>query len=191
MRKLTYYVGASTDGYIAGPGGEIDFFPLSDELLAWIVGHYPESIPTHIRRHLGIDDSANQAFDTLVMGRGTFEPALTIPTTSPYSHMRQYVVSGTLEVDDPSVAIEPGDPIDLVRRLKSENSELDVWLCGGGALAGSLLPEIDEIVLKQYPVIAGSGIPLFAGGFTPTRFAPTQQHEFPDGARVVWMSRDG
>lgn len=26
MRKLTYYVGLSIDGYIAGPQGELDFY---------------------------------------------------------------------------------------------------------------------------------------------------------------------
>lgn len=29
MRKLVYHVGATLDGAIAGPGEEIDFFPLS------------------------------------------------------------------------------------------------------------------------------------------------------------------
>ena len=41
MRKLVYYIGATLDGYIAGPGGEVDFFPLSDEMAAWIKTSFP------------------------------------------------------------------------------------------------------------------------------------------------------
>lgn len=40
---------------------------------------------------------------------------------------------------------------------------MDIWLCGGGTLAGALINEIDEIVLKRYPVIVGTGISMFSG----------------------------
>ena len=74
MRKLVYYIGATLDGYIAGPGGEIDFFPLSEEMLAWIGSSFPETIPTHLREHVGLGSATNRAFDTVVMGRATYEP---------------------------------------------------------------------------------------------------------------------
>lgn len=32
MRKLVYYVGISIDGYIAGPNGAIDFYPLGEDM---------------------------------------------------------------------------------------------------------------------------------------------------------------
>ncbi|GGK64683.1 deaminase [Planomonospora parontospora subsp. parontospora] len=189
MRKLVYYVGVSLDGYIAGPDAEFDFYPVSEEMAAWINARYPETLPTHIRRLVGLDDAPNKAFDTLVMGRGTYEPALDVPTTSPYSHLRQYVVSSTLTIDDPTVQVETGDPIGLVRRLKAEDTGMDVYLCGGGRLAASLLTEIDEIILKSYPVVAGAGIPMFAGGFRPTLFTPTRRETFGNGAQVTWLTR--
>ena len=52
------------------------------------------------------------------------EPALDVPTTSPYSHLRQYVVSSTLTIDDPTVQVETGDPIELIRRLKAEGEKV-------------------------------------------------------------------
>ncbi|GAB1516064.1 dihydrofolate reductase family protein [Actinophytocola sp. KF-1] len=189
MRKLVYYIGVSLDGYIAGPGGEFDFYPVSDQMSAWINARYPETLPTHVRKLVGLEDAPNKTFDTLVMGRGTYEPALAVPTTSPYAHLRQYVVSSTLTVDDPSVEVVPGDPVGLVRRLKEEDTGMDIYLCGGGRLAGALLGEIDEIILKSYPVLAGDGIPVVAGGFDPTLFTPTHRETFANGTQVTWLTR--
>ncbi|PXX63251.1 dihydrofolate reductase [Nocardia tenerifensis] len=190
MRKLVYFVGMTLDGYIAGPDGGIDFFPLPADFTGWLGREYPETLPTHARAHFGVaTDAPNQKFDTLVMGRGTYEPALTAGLTSPYSHMRQYVVSGTLgRIDDPSVQLVERDPVALVRQLKQE-AGLDIWLAGGGKLAAALLGEIDELVIKSYPVVAGSGVPAFAGEFRPTLFAPTGRREFPDGNQVTWFAR--
>lgn len=191
MRKLVYYVGISLDGYIAGPGGEWDFYPLADDMAAWMNTRYPETVPTHVRPHAGMDvDTPNQSFDAVVMGRGTYEPALAVGITSPYAHLRQYVVSSTLgEIKDPSVELVAGDPIDLARKLKAEDTGKDVWLAGGGKLAAALLPEIDELVIKSYPVVAGNGIQSISGEFRPTRFTPTQTETFSNGARVTWLTR--
>ncbi|MFW6600391.1 dihydrofolate reductase family protein [Propionibacteriaceae bacterium Y2011] len=189
MRKFVYYVGASLDGYIAGPNAEFDFYPVSEDQLGFINARYPETVPTHLRKPFGLEHAPNLAFDTLVMGRGTYEPALAVPTTSPYGHLRQYVVSTTLTIDDPTVEVVPEDPIGLVRRLKAEDSHLDIWLCGGGSLAGSLLPEIDDLIVKSYPVVAGDGISMFTGGFDPTPFTPTDRHTFDNGTQVTWFSR--
>ncbi|WP_433367392.1 dihydrofolate reductase family protein [Streptosporangium sp. CA-115845] len=189
MRKLVYYIAVSLDGYIAGPNAEFDFYPVSDQMAAWINDRYPETLPTHVRKLVGLEDVPNKVFDTLVMGRGTYEPALDVPTTSPYSHLRQYVVSSTLTIDDPTVQVETGDPIELIRRLKAEDTGMDIYLCGGGKLAASLLPEIDEIILKSYPVVAGTGIPMFSGQFRPTLFTSTRRESFDNGAQVTWLTR--
>lgn len=46
-----------------------------------------------------------------------------------------------------------------VRGLKREEG-VDLWVCGGGVLAGALLPQIEGLVLKRHLVVFGSGIPL-------------------------------
>jgi hypothetical protein len=76
------------------------------------------------------------------------------------------------------------------QRLKEEDG-LGIWLCGGGRLAGALLPEIDELVIKQYPVVAGAGIPIFAGAHTPTPFALAGTRTFDSGAVVMTYTRQG
>ncbi|MFI6043246.1 dihydrofolate reductase family protein [Nocardia sp. NPDC051321] len=190
MRKLVYFVGMSLDGYIAGPDGDIGFYPLPDDFTAWLARDYPETLPTHVRPHFGIAaDAPNQKFDTLVMGRGTYVPALAAGLTSPYGHMRQYVVSSTLgRIDDPAVQLIERDPVALVRQLKQE-AGLDIWLAGGGKLAAALLGEIDELVIKSYPVVAGTGIPAFDGEFRPTLFTPTDRKEFSNGNQTSWFTR--
>ncbi|TDC46421.1 dihydrofolate reductase [Actinomadura sp. KC345] len=189
MRKLVYYVGVSIDGYIAGPGGEFEFYPVADDMVAWITERYPETVPTHLRAQVGLEDAPNKRFDTLVMGLGTYRPALDIDVTSPYAHVRQYVVSTTLdEIADPGVELVR-EPHGIVRELKAEAGDKDIWLCGGGELAGALLPEIDELIIKSYPVVAGAGVSAFSGGFRPTLFTPTDRKEFSNGAQVTWFTR--
>jgi dihydrofolate reductase len=188
MRKLVYYIGTSLDGYIAGPQNQFDFFPLSDDMAAWINRDYPETVPTHVREHVGLVGADNAAFDTVVMGRGTYEPARSVGISSPYAHLRQFVVSTSIgSVEDDAVTLVT-DPDAAVRDLKGEEG-LDIWLAGGGVLAGSLLPLIDEIVVKRYPVVAGSGVPMISGAFEPTLFRPTRTEAFDGGATVTWLAR--
>jgi len=190
MRKLVYYVAVSLDGYIAGPAGEFDFYPLDAEMTTWITGQYPDFVPSQARSHIGMAvDEPHKRFDTVLMGRGSYEPALSEGVTSPYAHLRQYVISSTLgPIDDPQVEVVAGDPVGLVRRLKAEAGG-DIWLCGGGKLAGALLDELDEMIVKSYPVVAGGGISAFSGAFNPTLFTPTERREFGNGAQVTWFSR--
>ncbi|MEU0058911.1 dihydrofolate reductase family protein [Streptomyces sp. NPDC006334] len=196
MRKLVYYIAVSLDGRIAGPGGEFDFYPVGTErqaaaYTAWTNALYPETVPTAFRAAAGLADAPNRHFDTVVMGLGGYRPALDAGITSPYAHLRQFVVSSTLDPDvDPAVTVVPGDPLALVRELKrEEGAGLDVWLCGGGKLAGAVLPEIDELVIKSYPVVAGAGIPVFDGAFDPTVFDVAERTAFPSGVTLTHLTR--
>ncbi|MBG0857723.1 dihydrofolate reductase family protein [Streptomyces spinoverrucosus] len=196
MRKLVYYFGVTLDGRIAGPGGEYDFFPTGDEqqtasYSAWTNALYPETVPTALRAATGLTDAPNRRFDTVLMGLGAYRPALDAGITSPYAHLRQYVVSSTLKPDvDPAVTVVPGDPVGLVRELKrEEGTGPDIWLCGGGRLAGALLPELDEMVVKNYPVVAGAGIPAFDGAFDPTAFDVAERTAFPNGVTLTRLTR--
>lgn len=54
MRKITYYVAISLDGFIAGPDGDISGFVQQGEG----VNQYLQDL---------------QAFDTVIMGRKTYE----------------------------------------------------------------------------------------------------------------------
>lgn len=188
MRKLTYYVGVTLDGFIAAPDGSHDFFPVGPDLLQWIVAEYADTLPTHLREKLGADGPTTR-FDTVVMGRATYQPALAAGITSPYAHLRQYVVSRSLrESPDPAVQLIAGDPVAKVRALKQEPGK-GIYLAGGGKLAGELLAEIDELVMKLYPIAAGAGIPAFTSSFSPTAFALRSSRPLESGVVVLTYDR--
>ncbi len=190
MRRLTYFIAVSLDGRIAGPADEVEFYPQPEEYTAWMLEEYPDAIPSHGREHLGLSGVANRHFDTIVMGRRTYEPGLAAGVTGPYAHLRQYVVSTTQEELDPDVTIVRDDPVALVRRLKAEDSPLDIYLAGGARLAGALLPEIDRFVVKLYPVVAGAGHPMLEGaGFAPGELDLTDVQTFAGGNVVLTYDR--
>ncbi|WP_405454705.1 hypothetical protein OG350_33595 [Streptomyces achromogenes] len=79
---------------------------------------------------------------------------------------------------------------DAPNRLKrEEDTGPDVRPCGGGRLAGALLPETDELVIRNYPGVAGAGIPVSGGGFDPTAFAVAGRTAFPDGVTLTRLTR--
>ncbi|GAA5057095.1 dihydrofolate reductase family protein [Nocardia callitridis] len=193
MRNLTYYVASTIDGFIATEEGSVDFFPVGGDHGPAITAQYPETLPTKVRESMGID-RANRYFDTVLMGRKTHDFGVRTGTSSPYSHLHQYVVSTTLpENPDPAVELIAEDPLAKVRELKRAEG-LGIWLCGGGELAKVLLPEIDQIFLKIYPVVLGSGRPLFGRDPhlpSPAEYRVITSSVFDDGVAFVKYSRIG
>ncbi|MCA5894210.1 dihydrofolate reductase family protein [Isoptericola sp. NEAU-Y5] len=190
MRRLTYFVALSIDGFLSGPDDEVDFYPSSDAYSARMIETLPDVLPTHVRSQLGVDDEPQRTFDTVVMGRRTYQPALDLGITSPYKHLRQYVVSTSQPELDADVTIVRDDPVGLVRALKAEDSPLDIYLAGGGILAGALLDEIDRLVVKLYPVVAGAGRSAFGSvRFRPTRYDLTDVVTFEGGNAVLTYDR--
>jgi dihydrofolate reductase len=101
-------------------------------------------------------------FDTVVMGRLTYEQALKQGMGS-YPGMATYVCSRTM----PEGTLDNGvtvtrDAIKLVDGLRQHEGR-DICLMGGGLLAQSLFEAglIDEIGFNLHPVLLGSGIPLY------------------------------
>lgn len=182
MRELVYYVAVSLDGFIAGPAGETDAFLAEGDHMTALLDEFPETLPVHVTDALGIPAGTGR-FDTVLMGRNTLAPALEIGVTSPYPHLRQVVATHSDRGLAPDLTVT-GDPLRTVRELRRESGE-DVWLCGGGQLAGSLLPEIDRLILKRNPVVFGSGVPLFGGtAYAPRPFDLVGTRAFDSGVVI-------
>lgn len=187
MRRLVYFIATTADGNIAGPNGETGFFPMMGEHIAAQVKELPETLPKHIREVLSAPTHQGR-FDSVLMGRATYEPALNVGITDPYAPLETVVFSSTLEARrDGSLRVTAEDPVTVVRELKARPGR-DIWLCGGGKLASSLLDEIDEVVLKVNPVLAPGGLPLFDGQARPRTLELRERRAFDTG--VTWLYFD-
>ncbi|MEV6180677.1 dihydrofolate reductase family protein [Streptomyces sp. NPDC052016] len=193
MRKLTYFVACSLDGFIGDPDGDASsmFTFLDEEYIGFIASTYPETLPTPVREQMGIKDAENLHFDTVIQGRGSYQLGLDAGLTSPYAHLRELVASRTLGASpDPNVEVIDGDLVARVRELKAEDGKLGIWLCGGAQVAGALLDEIDELVIKSYPQVYGSGMPMFGGtGFSVADFTLESVRSFSNGVVVRVYAR--
>jgi dihydrofolate reductase len=139
-RRVRYAVAMSLDGFIAGPSGEFD----------WIIMD-PEIDFRAIYRQ----------FDTMVMGRRTFEVVKEAGGRGLTRGMQVFVFSRTLrQKDNPGVTIAD-DPEGVMAGLRSKPGK-DVWLFGGGSLFRSLaeLGLVDTVEVAVIPVLLGQGLPL-------------------------------
>lgn len=186
MRKLVYYVAVSLDGFIADQNGDTSMFPTEPEALNELFVRYPETCPHRLRELLGVTGEPRR-FDTVLMGARTHEPALGAGLTSAYPHLRQIVVSHRELPADPTVEKWEGNVAVRARGLKTEPGK-DIWLCGGGSLAGQLLDQIDELQLKINPVTLGTGVPLFAGSASHI-WIPAGIKTLPGGVVLASYSR--
>ena len=142
MRKVTFGVGNSLDGYIAGPGETIDWLQWTKEI-GEISATYWKTI------------------DTVVMGRKTYQKS----PPGGFPGAKNYVFSRTLSQESAGkVEVIATDPGEFVARLKQQPGK-GICVMGGGELAAALFDRgvIDEVVLNTHPVLLGSGIPLFPG----------------------------
>ncbi|GAA3021316.1 dihydrofolate reductase family protein [Kitasatospora albolonga] len=194
MRKLVYFVATTLDGHIAAPAGgdptgPDGFWPIGQDYVEHLVAEYPETLPGPARAAFGLT-AEGARFDTVLEGTHTYRIGLDAGVANAYPHLRHLVFSRSLtEAPDPAVELVATDPVAKVRELKAEEGK-DIWLCGGGELAGTLLPEIDRLVLKLSPLSTGSGIPLFgrSAAFEPRSWQLTDQTALKSG--VLFLTYD-
>ncbi|KZM73347.1 dihydrofolate reductase family protein [Nocardia terpenica] len=195
MRKLVYFIASTLDGFIAGPDGSDPsgpggFWTPSEDYLQHLIRQYPETLPCPARAALGVTADGDH-FDTVVEGRKSYEVGLAAGVTDAYPHLRHLVFSRTLtESPDPAVELVTGDPVATVRELKREGGK-DIWLVGGGDLAGALYDEIDRVIVKLSPLTIGTGIPLFGqtATFTPNAWTLADHTVLDSGAAFLAYDR--
>ena len=155
MRRIRYQVACSLDGYIAGPQGEYD----------WITGGDDFDFAAHFRQ-----------FDTLLMGRNTFE---LIPPGQSYEQ-KMVVVSRTLSpADHPNITIISNNVGEAVQELRSQPGK-DIWLFGGGELFRTLLELelVDTVELAMVPILLGGGIPFLPAPAVRRRLQLSNHHAY-------------
>ena len=156
----------SLDGYIARPNGEYD----------WII------------MDPAIDFTALfNEFDTLVMGRRTFEVFRSQGPDHPASGMKVVVCSRTLRPSDyPDITIVSSLVPQTVAALKAEPGK-DIWLFGGGALFRSLLDAqlVDTIEVGVMPILLSEGIPILPAGQASPALRLDDSKTLPSGILML------
>ena len=158
-KRVRYQVAASLDGFIAGPNGEYD----------WIV------------MDPSIDFNAlYKEFDTVVMGRKTYEAATAQGGNGAMPGLDVVVFSRSLSpATHKGIRIVNDDPAAVVKDLKQRPGR-DIWLFGGGSLFRSLLDAglVDSVEIAVMPVLLGTGVPLLPPG-TSTKLVLTDHKLLP------------
>lgn len=165
MRPVRYSAAMSLDGYIADPTGGYD----------WIVMD-PD-----------IDFGALfKNFDTLLMGRKTYEMARAQGGGPAMRGMKSYVFSRTLRQEEcPRVTVS-ADPKETVTALKQRQGK-DIWLFGGGGLFQSLLALelVDAVQVAIIPVLLGGGVPLLPSPATRAKLRLTSHRIYEKTGTVL------
>ena len=163
MRRIRYLVATSLDGFIAGPNGEADWIEADPE----------------------VDFAAIWAqFDTLLMGRRTYEAARKRLGEKAFAGVTNVVFSRTIKPQDhPLVTVVPGVNADWVRSLKNRSGK-DIWLMGGGELFRSLLDSgyVDSGEVTVRPVLLGGGVPLLPSPYSPTKLKLVSSKVYRSGS---------
>ena len=145
MRKVVFGGANSLDNYFARKDDAVDWLMWSDEVGKIMADYF-------------------KTFDTIVMGRRTYEVAIASGHGGgSYGGMKTYVFSRTLKPRSTrNFEITSEDVVKFVGRLKQQEGK-DICIMGGGLLAKPLFEAdlIDEIGFNIHPVLLGSGIPIF------------------------------
>lgn len=175
MRSIVYDVATSLDGYIAGLDDDISMFPAE--------GAHVEDYLARLR-----------TYDTVIMGRRTYEFGYAYglePGKRAYPHMVHHILSRSLTLqEDAEVSIVRDHWLGAVERLKRSDGG-DIYLCGGGQLAGLLLANglIDQLVFKLAPVVIGAGVRLFGDAASPQGFRLIDTKPYDSGVVLLTYRR--
>lgn len=146
MPEIVYSVAASLDGYIATSDGRVD----------WLA-RFAGAAEDH-----GAGDLQSSA-DALLMGSHTYEFALQLGHWPSPDKPSWVFTHRDLRVLHPSITLTSQSPAEVVELIAARGVRR-AWLMGGGELATSFRSArlLSRLVIAVFPVILGSGIPLFA-----------------------------
>lgn len=158
MRRVTYSLSASIDGYITGPDGGFDWsYPQREVFL----------LATEEVRGLGAHLLGRRLYETMLYWH---DPAVQDTFDDDerefarlWNALPKIVFSRTLtDVEGDNTRLATGTVAEEVARLRAEPGDGDIGI-GGAMLAAEAARSdlIDEYRVRGYPVLVGSGTPFF------------------------------
>lgn len=159
LRRIIYFVATSLDGFLAREDGVID----------WLFHDQDYGFTEFFA-----------SIDTVLQGRKTYELALTFDEY-PYAAKQDFIFSRSLR--NPAHGVVVTQPItEFVAELKAKPGK-DIWLVGGGGLAGAFFAAraIDALAVFVHPILLGRGRPFAANLAGDVRLGLTSTQSYESG----------
>jgi dihydrofolate reductase len=192
MRKLIVLSFITLDGVMQAPGGPEEDPSGNFKFGGWTVGYFDDVVGSVMGEQMG------HPFD-LLLGRRTYDifasywPKADDETARAINKAKKYVVSSRPVSQDWEGTIPiSGDVVEKIKKIKADSGpELQVH--GSGNLIQTLLKHdlVDELWLKTFPVVLGTGKRLFADGALPTGWQLLKSQVAPSGVVVASYARAG
>jgi dihydrofolate reductase len=168
--KCSVFIATTLDGFISRRDGSIDWLENANGM-----------VPT------GEDCGYGEfmaTVDALVMGRNTFEMAITFDPW-PYGTTPVIIMSSRLKSLPPAtpatVSLFSGSPEALLSEAASRNLK-HLYIDGGLTIQGFLAAGlIDDITITKIPVLLGDGKPLFGPLPKDVKLEHISTHSYPFG----------
>src|SRR3954464_7661456 len=157
MRRVTYSMGGSLDGYIVGPGGEITGSAPDEEVWRLV----KEEI-----RGVGVHLMGRRLYETMLYWETAGQDASLddeeIEWIQLWNPLPKVVFSSTLPPVRGNARLASGGLAEEIARLRAEPGDGDIAI-GGATLAveAAALDLIDEYQIIIHPVLVGGGISYF------------------------------
>ena len=180
MRKLTYGMMVSLDGFVARPNGELDWVLIDEELHTFI---------NNQERETGLYLYGRRLYEVMHYWETADQDPTLLEFEREFAKIWQakpkIVFSSTLAAVEGNTQLVRENAVEEIRQLKQgPGSDIDV---GGPKLAAALIQHnlIDQYTLFLHPVILGEGIPFLPPGITTRNLKLVETRPFQSG--VVYL----
>lgn len=181
MRKVTYSLGMSLDGYIVGPDGGFDWPGFSLEIFKHSIDEVKD---------VGVHLMGRKLYETMLYWEEPENAAAFDETEREWvglwNPLPKVVFSRTLSEVRGNARLATGTLADEIARLRDEPGEGSIGI-GGATLAAQAAERglIDEYLIRVFPVLVGGGIPFFAHDKQLVNLKLLETHTFDEG--VVFL----
>ena len=178
MRRVTYTMNVSLDGYVTDPDGSLDWSTPSDEVFRFHIEEIRKVDVHLLGRRLY---ETMRYWETVDQDPDTSEDEL--EWAALWNPLPKVVFSNSLSEVDPSSRLASGDLAEEIERLRAEPGGGEIAI-GGPNLASQAaeLGLIDEYRMVVYPTLVGGGTPYFPHGGSHVALELLETRTFEVGA---------
>ncbi len=184
MRRVTYSMNPSLDGYITGPDGGLDFSVPSEEVFRFHIDQIKE---------VGVHLLGRRLYETMLYWETAEQDQdldeAELEWCALWNPLPKIVFSTTLDEVVGNARLAIGTLEEEIARLRAEPEDGDIAI-GGAALAAQAaeLGLIDEFRMVVHPVLVGGGTPFFPQGGRQVDLELVETRTF-DGGFAYWRYR--